>query len=246
MYELIAQKLNIAKDYRIENNEKEYHMFGLYTLIVMVITFICFSSVWNTYLYYNSKNIGTAVSILTVSSKGDPLKNKKWYVKVPLYIIGTTFVVPFYFIPKLIAEVSVEIWFFISRKFIEFIKDFIPNIQKLILNLYLCIKDLLPKIKKLLVDIYYFIEDLIDNYLFNYIKRFFRYILCCVLNICLVFYKRVIDSYIELRYFYTIAKFVISSLVLHLVNIKDICVNIVYDIKDSVVSGWYSLLSLFI
>lgn len=219
MLQELNNKLNLALEYSSQN-KKEYHLFGLYTLFAMVLLFILFGTFWNTYTYGMAKMSGTAVSIFKKTTTNDPLKDKSLIVKIPLYFIGTSLVVPFYFLPKLFAEILVESLY----KLCDFFANILPNLQKLMEKLFNFVIDILVPL----------------------VRRTLKYTFLKMMDLFIFYYKRMVDAFLELKYFYTIAIYVLTLATNYIIYMKDVCYDLLSKITNTCISMWNYLLSLFI
>lgn len=216
----INQKLYEAYKYGLERNQEEHHMFGLYTLFAMMLLFIVFGTFWNIYIYSSGRLLGTAVSILSKTSTSDPLKNKSLLVKIPLYIIGTTFVVPFYFLPKLFAELLVES----TYKLFDFAMNIFPNMIRLLETIY----------------------NFIVNHMIPFTRQIINFVFLRFVDFVTFVYRKIVDAYVELKYFYSIAIFVFTIIKNYVLYLKDVSIDFANRIIVTCISMWNYLLNLFI
>lgn len=155
MFKEINNRLGSAYQTTLAKHNSEYHLFGLYTIMGMVLLFIMCSTFWNMYIYGVARINGTAVSILAKKNANDPLKGKNMVVRMALYATVSIFVLPLYFLPKIIAEVIVEaVW-----KSVDNLINLIPNIGKFFNNY------LLPAVRRMVKT---FILKIVDILLFVY------------------------------------------------------------------------------
>lgn len=211
----ITNKMKDISGYHLQF-DKDYHLYGFSTLFAMALVFILFGTCWNIFTYGCARFDGTAVSILTKTTRDDPLKNHNILVKIPLYIAGTIFVLPFYFLPKLVAELFVEIFWKIGN----FIVNIIPNLEILFTKLHEIFDKLCAKLIK------------------NIIYKIF--------DICTYFYKRIVDAYMELKYLYNIAVFVFTFVVDKSIIIKDAIVGFISNIIQVGIAVWNKMVTIFV
>lgn len=222
--ETVGLKLSTGYLYFVENKNKQTHFFGVYTIWAMIVTYIIFSTLWNIPVYSRAKFEGRAVNIWSMKTTNDPLQGKSLLVKIPLYIVGTVFVFPFYILPRVISEVFVELCCKSWNKVSEWIVNFIPNIIKIFDKLWILLTDY----------VFYYARNLLKSFIYR------------IVDLVIYNYRCLIDSYIELKYFYTIVSFIFAQTLLYMNGIYNSLVNTGLLIKDNLINGWNSLLSLFV
>jgi hypothetical protein len=148
MQELI---IKIRETISISNSRasNKYHCYGLYTIIVGITFIFVFNLFYEIFHYGRAKYSGNATSILKIKSE-IPIK-KSLFIRVPAYLIGFTVVFPCYFLPRIIAEITVEIFWKLRELFDNIIY---PKIIRLTKAIILKLADVLIFIHYRILDAY--------------------------------------------------------------------------------------------